>query len=224
VAEASHTVVIFERLRSEILELDRMPGARLTERALETEFQASRTPVRAALMRLEAEGLVVRDGRAWQIAPINLGEIAALSELREAVESAGVRLACMRAADDDIAAVRELLDSFEPGSSNDASVNAGTEFHVELARLSGNPFFTSSVESAMTRMARTRWLEIRTDAARRQAWAEHKAIIERLSARDGDGAAQLVVEHIQGTHSRLTSALDADRRQLRARGLSIVAG
>jgi DNA-binding GntR family transcriptional regulator len=73
-------------------------------------------------------------------------------------------------------------------------------------------------------MARTRWLEIRTDAARRQAWAEHKAIIERLSARDCDGAAQLVVEHIQGTHSRLTAALDADRRHLRARGLSVVAG
>ncbi|WP_431276984.1 GntR family transcriptional regulator [Leifsonia poae] len=65
-AEQTH---VYDRLRSQILDLDRMPGARLTERGLETELGASRTPLRAALMRLEADGLVERDGRAWQVSP-----------------------------------------------------------------------------------------------------------------------------------------------------------
>jgi DNA-binding GntR family transcriptional regulator len=224
VPDISQTVLIFERLRSEILELDRVPGSRVTERALETEFNASRTPVRAALMRLEGEGLVQRNGRAWQISPIDLAEIGALSELRDAVESAGVRLAVARAADEDIAALGELLDAFQPASSTDEGMTAGTGFHVELARLSGNPFFTSSIESAMTRMARTRWLEVRTETARRQAWSEHKQILERVAERDADAAAHLISEHIRGTNLRLTSALDADRRLLRARGLTIVNG
>lgn len=218
----SQTAAIYERLRSEILELERMPGARLTERALEAGFDASRTPVRAALMRLESEGLVDRDGRAWQIAPIDLGEIGALSELRDALESAGVRLACARASDEDITALRELIAAFPADPDGEGGMNVSTGFHVELARLSGNVFFASSVESAMTRMARTRWLELRSESSRRQAWAEHGAILDRVAARDADGAAELISGHIRGTHERLTATLHADRRLLRARGLAIV--
>ncbi|MBN9629501.1 MAG: GntR family transcriptional regulator, partial [Actinobacteria bacterium] len=70
-AEQPH---VYERLRSGILDLERVPGSRITERGLEAELGASRTPLRAALMRLEAEGLVRRDGRAWEVSPIDLGE------------------------------------------------------------------------------------------------------------------------------------------------------
>ncbi|WP_433862378.1 GntR family transcriptional regulator [Streptomyces sp. L7] len=60
---------VYDRLRSAILDLDRVPGSRITERGLEAELGASRTPLRAALMRLEAEGLVRRDGRGWEVSP-----------------------------------------------------------------------------------------------------------------------------------------------------------
>jgi len=71
----SQMVQIHGQLRDMILSLDIGPGERLTERWLEGRFQGSRTPVRAALVRLEAEGLVQRDGRNWIVAPIDLGEI-----------------------------------------------------------------------------------------------------------------------------------------------------
>lgn len=221
-SETSHTVQVFDRLRAQILDLERTPGARLTERGLEAEFAASRTPVRAALMRLEAEGLVERDGRAWQVSPIDLGEIASLSELRDAVETSAVRLACERASDDDIAALAELLEAYGPDAPNEEGIRAGTDFHVELARLSGNPFFVTAVESAMTRLARTRWLEVRSDTARHHAWDEHRDIVARIAARDAEGAAERVHRHIVETHERLRASLGADQRMLRARGLTIV--
>jgi DNA-binding GntR family transcriptional regulator len=213
---------VYARLRNQILDLDRMPGARLTERSLETDLGASRTPLRAALMRLEADGLVERDGRAWQVSPIDLREISQVSELRDAVETAAVRLSCARASDEAVASLAGRLDSVGPGTPSEASVRAGTHFHVDLAGLSGNHFFADSVDSAMTRLARTRWLEVRTEEAKRTAWAEHREIVELVAVRDADAAADHIHRHIVATNKRLLAALDADTRSLRARGLAIV--
>ncbi len=208
----------YDRLRSQILDLDRVPGSRLTERGLEAELGASRTPLRAALMRLEAEGLVARDGRAWQVSPIDLGEIARLSELRDAVETAAARLSCARATDADISALAANLDEFDTNVPADEAVRAGTHFHVRLAALSGNHFFADTVDSAMTRLARSRWLVARSE----EAWQEHREIVRLIAGRQADAAAALIHAHIVGTHERLLTALDADARALRGRGLAIV--
>jgi len=214
----SEPTTAYERLRSQILDLERVPGSRLTERGLEAELGASRTPLRAALMRLEAEGLVARDGRAWQVSPIDLGEIARLSELRDAVETAAVRLSCARATDADIAALSARLDAVDHERSADESVRAGTDFHVALAGLSGNHFFADTVASAMVRLERSRWLVARSE----EAWTEHREILDLVAARDAEEAARRIHLHIVGTHEHLLAALDADARVLRARGLSIV--
>ena len=218
----SEQPTVYERLRAEILDLDRVPGSRLTERGLETDLGVSRTPLRAALMRLESEGLVSRDGRAWQVSPIDLGEIARLSELRDALETAAVRLTCERAGDDDIAALSDRLGAYDLGRTHEDAVGAGTGFHVRLAALSGNHFFADSVDAAMTRLARTRWLEVRSEESRRTAWEEHRRILDLVAARDADGAAEHIHRHILATHERLATALGTDARGLRARGLAIV--
>jgi len=222
----SQTVQLYDRLRAAILSLELVPGERLTERGLEASFDASRTPVRAALGRLDAEGLVQRDGRGWIVSPIDLAEIGALAELREAVEGAAVRLAVQRATDADINAVAALLDAARPANNMNADeeqgVRAGGDFHVELAALAGNPVMVDAVRGAMTRLARTRWLEVRTPAAREQAWQEHRAVLDALTARDADTAARLLTGHIRGTNERLLVALNADSRRLRGHGLAIV--
>ena len=93
----SQMLQIHGQLREMILALDLGPGERLTERWLESRFAGSRTPIRAALARLEGEELVRRDGRNWIVAPIDLGELELLSEFREPLETTAVRLACARA-------------------------------------------------------------------------------------------------------------------------------
>src|SRR5262249_40364144 len=131
---------IHQKLRELILSLDLGPGERLSERWLEAKFGGSRTPVRAALIRLEAEGLVQREGRNWTVSPIDLREIEALYEFREPVEAAAIRLVCRRADAGDLDALEALLDSCDAGAPREEWHRIGTEFHVGLARLSGNPF------------------------------------------------------------------------------------
>ncbi len=168
----SQMLQIHSQLRDMILSLDIGPGERMTERWLETRFQGSRTPVRAALVRLEAEGLVQRDGRNWIVAPIDLGEIEALAEFREPLEITAVRLACTRAAEPDLDAIDEMLNACRTGVPREEWHQVGTDFHVEIARLSGNSFLVKAIEGVMTRLSRPRWLEVWTEASREQAWGE----------------------------------------------------
>ncbi len=100
----------YDRLRAAILSLEFVPGERLSERGLESVLGASRTPIRAALMRLENEGLTQRAGRGWQVSPIDLAEVRAVMEYREALEVAAVTLAVERATDEELAALRALAD------------------------------------------------------------------------------------------------------------------
>ncbi len=218
----SQMLQIHGQLREMILSLDIGPGQRLTERWLETKFQGSRTPVRAALARLEGEDLVQREGRNWIVAPIDLGELQALAEFREPLEITAVRLACERANEADLSAIEEMLDACQPGVPREEWHKVGTEFHVEIARLSGNPFLTRAIEGAMTRLSRARWLEVWTEPSREQAWVEHRRILGFIRCKQPDEAAREAAEHVRDTRDRLLRSLSEDRRGLRARGFAVV--
>ncbi len=212
------------QLRDMILGLDVGPGERPTERWIEAQFEASRTPVRAALLRLEAEGLVCRDGRGWVVAPIDVNELGQLVVYREVVEVAAVRLTCALDDRSGIDVIEAMLQSCGPDTPREEWHRVGMDFHTELARLSGNDFLARGVRNAMTRLSRARWLELRNEPARDRAWTEHMAIVEMVRAGHGGQAADLLGSHVRGSCSRLLASLQNDRRSLRARGFKVVAG
>jgi DNA-binding GntR family transcriptional regulator len=212
---------LHRRLREAILSLDLAPGERLSERGLEPEFGASRTPIRAALMRLESEGLVRRDDRGWRVAPIDLDEIRGLYEFREILETASARLASDRATPEDLEALAELAGSTAADETPEHSIDSGTSFHLELARLSGNAFLISAMEGVLTRLYRTRWAEVQSAESRERAHREHTAIAEALLAADADGAELATLSHLRGTGERLITSLGESRQRLRASGFSL---
>ncbi|WP_024516473.1 GntR family transcriptional regulator [Bradyrhizobium sp. Tv2a-2] len=220
----SQMLQIYDQLREMILSLDLGPGERMTERWLESRFAGSRTPIRAALVRLEGEELVRRDGRNWIVAPIDLGELEALSEYREPLEATAVRLACARASEADLAAIEEMLDACQSGAPREEWHRVGTDFHVAIARLSGNPFIVKAIESVMARLSRARWLEVWTEPSREQAWAEHRRILDCIRRNQPDEAVRVAAEHIRDTRDRLLRSLNDDRRGLRARGFAVIGG
>jgi DNA-binding GntR family transcriptional regulator len=190
--------------------------------AAEAKFGGSRTPVRAALIRLEAEGLVQREGRNWTVSPIDLREIEALYEFREPLEAAAIRLVCRRADAGDLDALEALLESCDAGAPREEWRRVGTEFHIGLARLSGNPFLLKAVEDVMTRLARPRWLEVWTEPKRDQAWSDHRRILELDRRNMPDEAGRESLKHIHYTRDRLLRSLREDRRGLRARGFAVI--
>ena len=218
----SQTAQLYDNLRAAILTLDIAPGERISERGLEARFHASRTPVRAALSRLEREGLILHEGRSWTVTPIDLDEIASLAELRGVLEPAATRLAVERASAEQLAEVRGHLDALRPTPDQQAGIRMGSTFHLDLAALGGNRFITDAIADALTRLERTRWIEVRTPEARDAAWDEHSAIIDAMRAGDGDRAADLLAAHVAGTNDRLLAWIAQERRRLRGAGMAIV--
>lgn len=207
-----------KQLREMILGLEIGPGERLTERWAEAQLGASRTPVRAALLRLETEGLVCREGRGWMVTPINLKEVEQLFVYREVLEVASMRLAVDMADEDAIADLEAMLDACGPDATREQAQRDGLEFHVQLARLSGNEFISRGIADAMTRLSRARWLE--SDPVH-HGWDEHRAILAALRQRDAKLAVSLTQAHVRETRDRLLVVLQEGRRSFRARGVVV---
>ena len=214
----SQSLEVEKQLRAMILDMQLGPGERLTERWAEAQLGASRTPVRAALLRLESEGLVCREGRGWMVTPINIAEIEQLFVYREVLEVAAMRLTVAdldHAGLDDIEA---LLDDCGEEASAEETHRIGLEFHVRLAQLSGNDFISRGVADAMNRLARTRWLE--SDPIG-HGWAEHRAVLAALRNGDAERAVTLVQAHVRESRDRLLAVLREGRRSFRARGMMV---
>ena len=221
--EASQSAAAYERLRRAILSLDLIPGAPISERSLETMLQSSRTPIRAALARLESEGLVRREGRSYAVAPIDLEEVLHAYVFRETLECEAVRRVAHHAAPEDIARLRSLADA-AAGAPEQPVMGAeqARQFHLEFSRILSNPFFLRSLESVLHLVYRARWLQISADAQDEGA-QQHHAVIDLVEAGRAEEAAAAMSAHIALSCDRLVSTMRTQKQSLRGRGLRIVA-
>lgn len=206
------------QLRKLILSMDLGPGERLTERWAEATFNASRTPVRAALQKLESEGLVCRDGLRWLVAPINVGEVEQLCIYREVLEVAALKLSAKQMTVEQLNTLEKQLKSHTTDTTGEGMDDAGTRFHLQLAHLCQNAFIIEGVNDALRRLSRARWLD---QTPSNPAWEDHQEIIEALRSQDTEKAVELLAVHLSKSRLRLLEAINSSRRSLRARGIAI---
>lgn len=197
--------LVYEKLRTAILRLDLAPGNALTERGLETFLDTSRTTVRSALAKLENEGLVQRDGRGYIVAPIDFAEISQALEFRATLETSAAKLSCERATESQI---KHLLKALERPSKNlETFMRNATDFHLELARLSGNGFYVRALDDVLTRLSRTRWYEANAQGGQQNAVTDHKRILETIALRDAAAAEEAIRAHLERSKERLLNTL-----------------
>lgn len=175
-----------------------LPGVRINEVELARKLSVSRTPLRETLQRLVSEGfLVVRPNKGFFCRELDPGEIYDLYEFRRAVEAFSVRMACERAADEDL----DELDRFLARTA-DAPDDENIEhvlyydqnFHETIAKLSGNREVLRTLKNLNSRIYFVRWVAMTGQRAATQR--EHREILMALRARDADRAAQLMEAHI----------------------------
>jgi DNA-binding GntR family transcriptional regulator len=152
------------------------------------------------------------------VTPINLTEAEQLFVYREVLEVAAMRLGANVSKDGAVEGIEALLDSCGPDATREQAHHVGLEFHVQLARLSGNEFISRGVADAMTRLSRARWLE--ADPAH-HGWTEHRAILAALHGGNTEQAVSLLEAHVRQSRDRLLVTLREGRRSLRARGVVV---
>lgn len=202
----------YRLLRDEIVRWALVPGAVLAEVELAERLGMSRTPVREALARLVADGLVVAvGGRGLEVASMELGDITALYELRQALESQAARLAARRGdptvfADlaDAFAAVPDDLGAVDTDPDRDAYYALVARFDDAIDGAVANDYLVGALDGIRTHLARVRRAAKDNPARLAAAAAEHRTIAAAIAAGDGDLAAHATHVHL---HNSLTNAL-----------------
>nr|WP_201468444.1 GntR family transcriptional regulator [Microbacterium hydrocarbonoxydans] len=175
---------VYEQLRTELLTALYSPFHRFTEENVAERFELSRTPVRDALARLEADGLLVkRDGALYRYMP-TLEEFTDLYELRILLESQGIDRAI---ADPTIAHERSQLTAeqdlwvtrLETGITPDPGfVDADEHFHTALLGAAGNRELVQALERVNRRIRPIRMHDYLTQDRVDATITEHLEILE----------------------------------------------
>jgi DNA-binding GntR family transcriptional regulator len=186
------------------------PGGRLNIDALARGLRVSPTPVREALARLEAEGLVVKEPRrSYMVAPlIGLNELRALIDFRLLVEPPAAGAAARNATAEQAAALVAFASSGGAGR-RDATANRqdmlyDATFHDMVAQLGGNPWLRDALVRLRSHLHMYRLYHHARQAAATKP--EHVAIAEAVAAGDADGAADAMRAHLGTAMRRIDDA------------------
>ncbi|HUC63045.1 MAG TPA: GntR family transcriptional regulator [Alphaproteobacteria bacterium] len=206
--------VIYEWLRTHILSGRLAPGMELRQDLLAKHFSVSRVPVREALSRLQAEGLIVlRPRRGFAVVSLNRSEIIEIFELRMVVEEHALAVATRARTAEDIARIEatltrmERLDRSAPNYLNDwAAVNH--EFHTSLinsARRQRLSEVSLNLRDAIEPYIR---IEANLTGQVDDADSEHRAIFNAFRDGDADEAGRVSRAHCESTMRRLLANVD----------------
>ncbi len=199
-------------IRERILEGVLAAGEPLRQEALAAELGVSRIPLREALQRLEAEGLVALvPHRGAVVSDLPIADALELFELRALIESDLVRRATSVARSPDHAAARAAADRFRVALSQGDVASLGQanlEFHLALYRAASRPRTLEVFQRLHQQCDRLLRLQLTLTNGGDQAVREHDAIARAVQAGDADTAAQLTREHILGAGQRLVAALE----------------
>lgn len=207
VAPRSAADLVHHELRRQLL-AGRLPyGERLVEEHLAERFQTSRTPVREALRRLEADGHVVRDPAGGSRPnPPRVTAMRETYEVRLVLEELVVRRAAARepGADADGLArlvaewhdLRERWPALRDEIEGPDFVHADERFHERLARLSGNRAAVRHLREVNERIRVVRIHDFTTPDRIDETIAEHIEVAEAVVAGDADLACALMRAHV----------------------------
>lgn len=187
----------YEALRRAILKLELRPGELLKEPDLMQRLGVGRTPVREALQRLAADGLVtVLPHRGTLVSTISPNDIKALFELRRELDAFAARLAADRATPEDLARMQALVTNSHQFDEDPEEYDR--RVHELIAAAGHNPY----VQSTWRRVyGLSVWminlLEIRRESVEDMR-RELAVVCEAIAARDGEAAAQAAGQHVLG--------------------------
>ena len=173
---------------------------KLDERRLAENLGVSRTPVREALLRLEQEGLVsMVPRRGAFVVKKTKAEILDVIYVWAGIEGMAARLATIRAADDEIASLRDLVESVSDSSQVRGSIDeyseANIRFHQAIVSLSKCALLSETAEGLFVHMRAIRARTIKDRGRASSSMSDHTRIIEAIESRNAGKAEQLVRDH-----------------------------
>ncbi len=191
---------VYQHLRREILDNVYLPDAALPESVIASHLNVSRMPVREALHRLAAEGLVtLRPRQGAVVSSLSPQQFLDAYRVREALEELAIRLALPQLDDADLDELARLQDQMREHAARnepDAFFAANRAFHALFIERSHNDYLKGIYFPLIDQMRRHVSSSLELRGGLDTSVEEHQAVLEAIRAGDVDEAARLLREHI----------------------------
>jgi DNA-binding GntR family transcriptional regulator len=204
---ATKAEAVYEELRRRILSGALEPAAPLNQDALAPELGVSVTPVREAVRRLEAEGLVQFEAHKTVIVtPLSREELADIYDVRSQLDPYAAALATESLTETDLREVERLARApAKPDPVEQVVLNRA--FHRAIYSRSGNELLTGILDRLWERTDRYRMMLVTRDVVLMAAVREHVEIAAAMRARRPRTVAKLIRTHIANARSLIEDAL-----------------
>jgi DNA-binding GntR family transcriptional regulator len=193
-------VRVREQLQDAILEGVLKPGERLRAEALAQRYGTSRTPVREALLQLEAQGLVeVEPNRGAVVRAFDRADLLDLYEVRALLEPAAAARAARRIDPDDIARLRANCDAAQrAGDDADRQIALNEEFHRIIGDAAGSPRLAVAMRAVAGIPRSFRSVFWHSEEQRAESLLCHRRLVTAFRTRDAALAEAVMRMHILG--------------------------
>ncbi len=202
--------LVYETLRDEIIELKQKPGSPLDETSLSERFSMSRSPIREALVRLSADGLVeTLANRSTIVTPLDIGDFPRYVEALDYIQRVVTRLAARNRSDRDIELMAQAAETYDEAcrSGNRLEMSAGNKaFHMAIADAGGNNYLTEAYGRLLDEGRRVLHMHYARRSESNDPFPlspEHYDMVDAIKAVDESRADQLAHEHTRMFHERL---------------------
>lgn len=208
---------ISDYLRAAIVQGKIKPNERLIEESLAQELGVSRTPVREALRRLEAEGLIEFIAqKGARVRPVSVGELTELYELRGLLEGHAARRAAKSITPQELAALKKNTDEFldildhadTRGQQIQRLIELNNEFHTRIVQLSGNRHLIRIAKSLLESNALYGVYYYYDEDKSRASYQDHVTIMDALEQRQAARAEKLMQTHLAQAQERIREAME----------------
>ena len=200
---------VYQALLGAIADGTLAPGARLTQEEIAQQLAVSRQPVLQALRLLKQDGLVLdAPGRGVQVAPLDAPGIAAVYQVRGALDALAARLAAQQGRGLDPKLIERGRKAAR-GRNVQAMIEADAAFHNAVYAAAGNPLIPRSAHLHWAHIRRAMGAVLQASNLRESVWDEHEAIARAIAAGDADLAERLMREHDERASQHMTRHLDA---------------
>lgn len=207
---------IAARMRASIMSGAWSPDTKLRLDTLRQQFKVSYSPLREALSRLGAQGLVtIVDQRGYRVAPVSGQSLREIIRLRRELEGMALREAILHGDDAWVAALTDahtiLSELSVDARTNDTErwEDLHRQFHFALLTGCDMPLLTQFISILHDQADRYRRLFLRTHRHDRDVPGEHAAILRATVAREADVAVALLQQHIARTGENVLAAIGA---------------
>jgi len=192
----------YAALREDIVAGELGPGERLVEADLCKRLGLGRSGVRTALVRLEQEGLVVRElNRGAKVKVVSLDEAVEILEARARLEGLAARGTALNASEEDVRGLRSILAEMrrllDEGDFLAVS-EANARLHRRLLEISRHSTAIRLCSTLASQTVRHQFRTILAPGRPERSFAEHSAIVDAVAAGDADAAEEAMHRHLAG--------------------------